>query len=95
MSMCCGREHAARCLAPSLCVWERCPRVLPHLSQYDTQMRHAAHTSRWIIAVLRAWGQTSDALQSPALRPMWWRRGRKGRACRDPRKHTATCKVMP
>jgi hypothetical protein len=31
----------------------------------------------------------------PAVwRPLWWRRGRKGRACRDPRKHAPTCKVL-
>jgi hypothetical protein len=28
-------------------------------------------------------------------RPLWWRPGRKGRACRDPRKHAPACKVMP
>lgn len=89
------REHVARCHSSSSCAWERCPRVLPHLSPHATQMRPAAHPSRWVIAALRAQGQTSDALQWPALRPLWWRRGRKGRACRDPRKRAPTCKVMP
>lgn len=67
------------------------PRVRPtpwcvRLDGYD-----AAHNTAWCTRAAGApWGGTAVVYRS-----LWWRRGSKGRACRDPRKHAPACKVMP
>lgn len=84
------REHVARCESAAPCR-EVMPRVrltplCERLDGYD-----AAHNTAWCTRQAGVpWGGTAVV-----ARPLWWRRGRKGRACRDPRKHAPTCKVMP
>lgn len=84
------REHVARCEGVAPCR-EVMPRVrltplCVRLDGYD-----AAHNTAWCTRQAGVpWGGTAVI-----ARPLWWRRGRKGRACRDPRKHAPTCKVMP
>lgn len=84
------REHVARCEGVAPCR-EVMPRVrltplCERLDGYD-----AAHSTAWCTRNAGVpWGGTAVL-----ARPLWWRHGRKGRACRDPRKHAATCKAMP
>ena len=84
------REHDARCegvatrreVMPRVRMTPLCER----LDGYD-----AAHGTAWCTRNAGVpWGGTAVL-----ARPLWWRRGRKGRACRDPRKHAPACKVMP
>lgn len=84
------RDHAARCEGVALCR-EVMPRVrlTPLCERFDGY--DAAHNTAWCTRNAGVpWGGTAVL-----ARPLWWRRGRKGRACRDPRKHAPTCKVQP
>lgn len=88
----------ARCRAPTPRTLDRCPRVVLHWSPHFEGMRevgYEAHEAGYptIVSVCRATGLL--AADYVYLRPMWRRAGDRGRACRDPRKHAATCKVMP
>lgn len=93
MSRCYGRERVAWCRAYSLSTMDRCPRVV--LAPWADRMRS-------IIDILGSDPRRPMPPLEPyhewvpvVWRPLWGARGRKGRACRDPRKHAATCKVMP
>jgi hypothetical protein len=81
------RDHVARCKGAAPCR-EVMPRVA--LAPWTDRMKR--------ITDMLALGKASPLLPHgwvPAVwRPLWWRRGRKGRACRDPRKHAPTCKVL-
>lgn len=83
------RDHDARCKGVALCR-EVMPRVrltplCERLDGYD-----AAHNTAWCTRQAGVpWGGTAVL-----ARPLWWRRGRKGRACRDPRKRAATCPMF-
>lgn len=84
------RDHAARCEGVATCR-EVMPRVrlTPLCERLDGY--EVAHGTAWCTRqVGRPWGGTAVL-----ARPLWWRRGSKGRACRDPRKHAPACKVMP
>lgn len=80
------RDHDARCKGVALCR-EVMPRVrlTPLCERLDGH--DAAHNTAWCTRQAGVpWGGTAVL-----ARPLWWRRGRKGRACRDPRKRAATC----
>lgn len=84
------REHVARCEGVATCreVMPRA-RLTPLCERLDGY--EAAHNTAWCTRSAGVpWGGTAVL-----SRPLWWRRGRKGRACRDPRKRAPTCKVMP
>lgn len=84
------REHSARCkgVAP-------CREVMPRVQIAWWLDRVAGCDDSLLIA--RSSRDEGEPWPHPTtiMRPLWWRRGRKGRACRDPRKRAATCKVQP
>jgi hypothetical protein len=83
------RDHVARCkgVAP-------CREVMPRVQIAWWLDRVAGCDDSLLIA--RSSRDAGDPWPYPTtiMRPLWWRRGRKGRACRDPRKHAPTCKVL-